>query len=230
MYNNDMFVYQVKNTLNGKRYVGFTKRTLEQRFKEHKAAAAVGLKQPLYSAIRKHGHKNFEMSVLEVCTDEVQMREREIYWIAELGTFGNGYNATKDGDGVLGLKHTAETKLKMSEARMGDKNHNFGKHWGFKWIDHPEQLKKLSEARTGEGNPMSGKHHTAEARAKITAALKKRIRKTIPVNQCDKDGNILNTYSSVRAAALAVNGRGDKILICCKGLRKTHAKFKWTYA
>ena len=49
--------------------------------------------------------------------------------------------------GFEGRRHTLETKAKMSEAKKGDKNPNYGKELS------PEHRAKLSEAKKGE------KHH-----------------------------------------------------------------------
>lgn len=47
------------------------------------------------------------------------VNEREMFWIAELQANVLGYNMTKGGDGVLGLKHTAESNRKNALSHVG---------------------------------------------------------------------------------------------------------------
>ena len=55
-----MFVYKVTNLIDGKCYVGKTRRSLEERFKEHsKANSGLG------NAIRELGIEKFKIEVLE---------------------------------------------------------------------------------------------------------------------------------------------------------------------
>ena len=171
-------IYLIENTKNGKQYVGYTSKTLEERWKKHCGDNTTYF----HKAIRKHGKENFVMSIL----DEDGDFECEKYWIEKLNTFVDGYNLTKGGEsGMFGRKHTEkarrklsefnrgrkhtdetkrkigeahkdktlseETKRKMSEAKMGDKNPNYGK------TPSKEARRKMSESRTGEKNWRYGK-------------------------------------------------------------------------
>jgi predicted GIY-YIG superfamily endonuclease len=95
------YIYKITNTLNGKMYIGKTSSTIESRWKEHREDATCRSKEhrPLYSAIQKYGIDNFIIEqVEEVPNDEIAC-ERETFWIEYYGSFKNGYNATKGGDG-----------------------------------------------------------------------------------------------------------------------------------
>ena len=99
-----MFIYCITNKINGKRYVGKTTQSIEERFKEHCKDSQKERceKRPLYDAMNKYGVENFIIECLEEIEDESTLSEREIYWINELGTYGKGgYNATKGGDGKV---------------------------------------------------------------------------------------------------------------------------------
>ena len=99
-----MFIYCITNKINGKRYVGKTTQSIEERFKEHCKDSQKERceKRPLYDAMNKYGIENFIIECLEEIEDESTLSEREIYWINELGTYGKGgYNATKGGDGKV---------------------------------------------------------------------------------------------------------------------------------
>lgn len=95
------YIYKITNTINGKMYIGKTSSTIEARWKEHREDATYRSKEhrPLYSAIQKYGVDNFIVEqVEEVPNDEIAC-ERETFWIEYFGSFKNGYNATKGGDG-----------------------------------------------------------------------------------------------------------------------------------
>ena len=94
------FIYCITNNINGKQYIGKTHHEITRRWHEHIRAARKSTMQhrPLYAAIQKYGVQNFTITQLEECADE-QTIEREQYWIRQLNTYHNGYNATRGGDG-----------------------------------------------------------------------------------------------------------------------------------
>lgn len=222
-----MIVYLVENKRNGKRYVGLTKHDLETRWGQHAKDAFRGSSQPLHRAIRKYGVDEFVRTVIDEGESEEQLRELEKSWIEALGTYENGYNATRGGDGVLGLKHSDETKKRMSEARKGERNPNYGKHWGkIEWSENDRQ--KLAEKRIGDANPFSGKHHTEETRKKIGEATALNKRKSVV--QYTKTGDKVAIFNSMKEAAEAIGAPGQqKISDCCRGSAKSYRGYVWKY-
>ena len=65
---------------------------------------------------------------------------------------------------IKGTRHSKETRIKMSEAHLGEKNHNYGKHRS------AETRRKISEANKGEKHNLYGKHHSEETCKKISEA------------------------------------------------------------
>jgi group I intron endonuclease len=221
-----MIIYLIRNKLNGKGYVGKTIRTLEVRVKEHVLnAIAHRAKMPIYAAIRKYGIDNFDICVLQECSDQQLLDDLEKYWISELETFKHGYNATLGGDGPLGYQHTEETKHKMSESRKGEKNPMFGKSWGkLHWT--PEELMARNEKL--RKNPRCHLPRTEEDKKKIGLATS--IHKRKAVEKCMRDGTILDTYPSLQKAAADVNGQANKISEVLCGRRMTHKGYIWKYS
>lgn len=74
------FIYLITNKVNGKRYVGQTSKTVEERFRDHieDCYTTKYNNRPLYKAIKKYGVNNFTIEVLEECPNSV-VNEREIY-------------------------------------------------------------------------------------------------------------------------------------------------------
>lgn len=95
------YIYKIVNDINDKIYVGKTLHaSIEERFKEHcndyKTRRCES--RPLYSAMNKYGVEHFHIELIEECSLE-EVNDKEIYWIKELNSYHNGYNATYGGDG-----------------------------------------------------------------------------------------------------------------------------------
>jgi hypothetical protein len=105
-------VYQATNLVNGKRYIGLTGRTLKKRRAGHLQAAR-GTKSNMifHKAIRKHGAHAFEWKVRHdflfdedaiVCEASLIAKEKPEYNLS-------------GGQGILGLRHSSETKARLRE-------------------------------------------------------------------------------------------------------------------
>lgn len=115
-----MIVYLVTNLVNGKQYVGQTLKSLRRRWMGHQLAGSY-----LYNAIRKYGKEYFNIEVLNICLNKKAMDSVEKFWIKTLNTLSpNGYNILKGGGdtttlGMLGKKHSEETKRKIGDKKRG---------------------------------------------------------------------------------------------------------------
>ena len=153
-------VYLVTNKVNGKKYVGCTKFSIEKRWNGHVCDATRKNSQVVLGhAIRKHGKDAFEVSLLEECSSIEEMKEAEEDWINELKTNcfeypENGYNMTNGGDGLWGHQFSEKSRKLMSEARKGIQYSDETKkrisdgHKGLK--PSLETRKKMSEAHKGK--------------------------------------------------------------------------------
>jgi len=99
-------IYKITNNINGKVYIGKTKNTIEERFKQHikDAYKETKEKRPLYQAIRKYGESNFTVELIETDISDGLISEKEKEYIKEYNSYigfpnSNGYNATLGGDG-----------------------------------------------------------------------------------------------------------------------------------
>lgn len=138
-----MIVYLVRNWANGKAYVGKTKRSFPQRWREHVRNTQVNKDEMSpYFATRKHGLESFDhLSVLQECTSEAKLNRADVEWIEAFGSFSKGYSAPRGGDGISGYRHADGTKKGMSETRRGKK---LG--------PRSEEIKfRISESRKGLG-------------------------------------------------------------------------------
>jgi group I intron endonuclease len=168
-------VYQVTCSANGKRYVGYTSKTAEERFEQHLLNARWKRKTALYDAIRCYGPSAFSVEVLQLCRDHQHACEVEVACIVSSGSLlPDGYNMTHGGDGVpltreqidsanakkrgkssdkqkaaalrrRGSKASPETRAKLSVAQRGKKH---SEEWVFKQI---ATFKKNRDAKVAAG-------------------------------------------------------------------------------
>lgn len=160
-----------KNKINEKMYIGITSRRPEVRWGNNGSQYTSTRNPCFYNAIKKYGWDNFEHIILfeNLTEQEAKSKEREL--IAEYHTCvyddnKMGYNMTFGGEGLLGHVASEETRRKMSECRLGEKNAFYGKH------HTKESKKKLSDAlkgkMVGENNPFYGQTHSEETKQKLS--------------------------------------------------------------
>ena len=66
-----MYVYVARNKVNGKLYVGQTKRTIKQRFHDHLRDAKKPYRHLVFGeAIAEYGIENFEIEILQECSSQ----------------------------------------------------------------------------------------------------------------------------------------------------------------
>ena len=150
-------VYQHKNKINGKVYIGITSQKLEQRW----GSQGCNYKSSphFYSAIQKYGWDNFEHNILftDLTKEQACLKEQEL--IKEYNSMNRefGYNSTSGGD-IFTMNE--ETKQKISQAMMGNQNN----------LGHPcseEKKKKISNAQ-------KGREFTEKHKQKLSEAAKNR--------------------------------------------------------
>jgi group I intron endonuclease len=148
-----MIVYLLTNKINGKQYVGQTIESLQQRWKNHCWAAFNKKHRSEYlicKALRKYGKDVFLVEQLDTAKTLDELNQKEKEWIAKLGTFGNGYNMTEGGGGIVGLRGERHGMWGKGHLVSGGLNPMFGK--------------------TGDLHPMFGKSHSEETKAKMRAS------------------------------------------------------------
>ena len=150
-------VYQHKNKINGKVYIGITMQEPERRW----GINGINYKSSphFYAAIQKYGWDNFEHIILftNLTKEEACKKEQEL--IKKFNSINRefGYNSTSGGEVFI---MNEETKQKISQAMKGNKN----------GLGHPcseEKKKKISEAQ-------KGRRLTEEHKQKLSEAAKKR--------------------------------------------------------
>ena len=103
-------IYMIRNEVNGKRYIGQTVNSLEERFKQHKQ----GTRQPkknmtkLQRAMDKYGKPMFTITLIEGNIKTIELlAEREKFFIEKFNT-KEEYNSTSGGENRLRTKNIKE--------------------------------------------------------------------------------------------------------------------------
>lgn len=150
-------VYQHKNKINGKIYIGITSQKPEDRW----GSQGYNYKSSphFYSAIQKYGWNNFEHNILftGLTKEQACLKEQELIKEYDLMNREFGYNSTSGGDIFV---MNEETKQKISQAMMGNQNA----------LGHPcseEKKKKIRDAQ-------KGRKFTEEHKQKLSEAAKNR--------------------------------------------------------
>lgn len=158
--NGNYTVYIHTNKENGKRYVGITRQSVQERWRDGK-----GYRKCIYfyRAIEKYGWNGFDHEIFASNLTEEEAQHMEKLLIKKLQTQDPefGYNIS---DGGSTTRISEEGRKRLSEQKKGELNPNFGR------IVSEEEKKHLSELFSGERNPNYGRKHTEEARRKMSEA------------------------------------------------------------
>jgi group I intron endonuclease len=117
-------IYRATNTINGKVYIGFTSKPIEERIFQHQKTHHK-YNYIFYYDIRKYGCESFSWEVLYQSKDGDHTKDvMEGFFIKENNSFikfenSNGYNMSLGGDGRLGLRHSKKSIELMKKNRKG---------------------------------------------------------------------------------------------------------------
>jgi len=153
-----MFVYQLQNKVNDKKYIGITTRNVKTRLVEHVARAKKygGQRNRFYAALNKYGLNNFDLKVLTECKNKADLEKKEIEFIDKLKP---EYNLATGGNvGAKGFKWTQEQLDNVSKKRKGllagIKNPMYGKKGKLNPMSNPEVYAKWVAAMEKRGYNM----------------------------------------------------------------------------
>jgi group I intron endonuclease len=175
-------VYLIRNTINGKCYIGQTRCNVIKRFHQHVKKAERGSFGPLHSAMKKYGSDSFELSVLDTPLLE-NLSSSEVSWIKNMKTLSpDGYNISRGGNAppiiigddvkkkismsLRGHKISAETRRKIADSLRGRKL-------------QPEIIEKIKaslaqpECRQLRSKTMTGKKRNQITKNKLSESSKK---------------------------------------------------------
>jgi len=174
-------VYAIKNSLNGRLYVG-SSHNIAERTRQHFNLLKNGKhsNSPMQADWGAFGSEAFEKVLLEECEPEALVATEQ-RWLDKLAPFGaQGYNKNKSAaSGYAGRRMNDETKAKLAEAQREYQRKNGNAMKGKKRPDlavrnRTSEIseKRREQIRAGNSARFKGKTLSPEHRAKISAALK----------------------------------------------------------
>lgn len=218
-------VYCIKNTVNGKVYIG-SSRNMPYRKTNHFYLLNKNIhnNRHLQFAYNKYGRENFIFIVLENIV-ESRLLIREQHWMDKLKASDRnyGYNIRPRADSHA---QSNETKKILSLIKIGKSNLPNGKHSEETKLKQSQSYDPTKHRSViGKDNPFFGKHHTQETKKLINESRKDK--KSI---LCfDKDWNFIKEYESISSASRDVDVDDICISRCISRPHryKTAGGFKW---
>jgi group I intron endonuclease len=225
------------------------RKDIETRWKDHKAVDKNTIGRCLFNTYKKYGIDKFKFQIICICFDEDCNQYEEDY-IKKYNTIApNGYNLASGGNnskchpetkrliseklkGRLLVPITDEIRRKQSLARMGEKNHNFGKKITEERKDKlSKSIKKIWQERR-DNNTFDSYIEKILENNKGGIVKKGRIsvnRKA--VGKYNENGNLLETFTSTVEAGLKMGIHSSNIAKVCRGTKsyKTAAGFYWKF-
>ena len=157
-------VYKIKNLKNGKCYIGSASH-LQGRWRCHRSDLNLGQHHSikLQRAWDKYGSDAFMFEILELCRSPLYIEREQHYLDTMLFASSNdsrfdelGYNICRvaGSSPMIGRKHSAETRIKMSKAHKGQPSPNRGHK------ATPETIERLRLSHLGKrlGEYKGSKH------------------------------------------------------------------------
>jgi len=222
------YIYKLTSP-NGKTYIGQTVNKKQRKY--HYNSGDFKQQTKLWNSVSKYNWNPAETyEIIEEClcgVDKEILNKRETYWIDHYNSFKSGLNCNVGGDGNLGNQHSAESKRKMSEAKIG--------------VKHPDWRNEQKREYT------KGRKHTDEAKLRMSEAkianmtddVKSKISEGLMGNQngignsgspkkvvCLTNNKI---YNSIKEAANELGLHSSNIIATCKGKQKYTGGYKFKY-
>lgn len=95
-----MVIYKITNKIDGKVYIGKTKKSLQTRWKQHCYNAFDGkswTKGKLQYAIQELGADAFTVEQIDIAASNDEANAKEMHWIKHYNSIENGYNTSPGG-------------------------------------------------------------------------------------------------------------------------------------
>lgn len=176
-----MEIYIIKNKLNSKVYIGQTKNSIEERFKQHCWFTSKQHKSLISYAIRKYGKENFYVESLGKYTTQEELNEAEQNYIHTYNSVQpNGYNLQTGGSSYFEVSE--ETRKRLSKILKGiPKPESFRQNMIGKKLpeEHRQAIgkalkgKKFSKShRENISKARTGKKHTEEYKQRMSKEKK----------------------------------------------------------
>lgn len=214
-----MIIYKVTNTIDNKVYIGQTSRSLSRRKTEHINQAKNKSRNCKYfhDALLKYGFENFAWEVLFTTNDLNVLNAKEIEFIQEYNSFGDGgYNLCLGGNSNAGYKHSPETILKMKQRR-----HTESSKQKLSLAHSGKILSDITKDKIRQIN--LGKKANSETKLKMSLSQKDKGTKHILCIELNE------VFPSLTSAAEKLNLSISHISMVCNGKRQSTGGYTFKF-
>lgn len=179
---------------------------IENRWIKYKNINNSKVQQKLYRSFIKYGIDNHIFEILEECPID-ELDNTEIKWINHFKTNKTGLNILEGGgNSRKGVKHTNETKQKMSDSHLGKQD--------------TEQTKN-KKSQSAKGKIKNETHRTNLSKSCSEAFGR-------PIIQKSLNGEFIKEWNTGKQASVELNLSYTSINNCCR--RKEINSTKYTYS
>ena len=217
-------LYQHRNKINGKIYIGITRRSPTERWGSR--GSRYYSSPHFNSAIKKYGWDNFEHIILleNLTQEEASQKEKEYIALFHSNEREYGYNETTGGE--ISFELTEEAKKKKSEAMKGNKNgcHPCSKETKEK-IRKALLGKKFSEERKEKLRIAAKNRKSPPCSEEKKEKLRNNYPKMKPVYCAETD----TVYKSVQECARQLGVEATTVSAVCRGKIHSHKGFHFRY-
>lgn len=203
-------IYKIENDINDKVYIGQTTQGIRIRYRQHlDKVRDTSDHTRLHSAMRELGVEHFSCVLLEEC-NELDLDNREKYWINYFDSYNNGYNMTSGGNGGSVYQINDAEVIQMWDSGL--------------------PLSKIAEKFDCSVKAISGRLSEYPNYSPEEAMKRGSVKQ---VHQYDLAGMYIKAFESASDAEAILNGEEarnrDNIAACARGEQHTAYGYYWSY-
>ncbi len=210
-------IYEVTNVLTGKKYIGATSKTLEDRKRDHIQKAEKKVGGDFQNALRTYGPEAFEWVQIDTANSANDLADKEKEYVIRYDAKDNGYNADRGGgfqkniyqyDLESGSLLASFSQLECAAIAVG--------------VDK----RTISKACLGEIKNCAGFYWSYNLSDTFMAEKDQRKKK---VYQFTESGMFIRSYDSVVEASETTGVNRSSIAKCCRGIYSNAGSYFWEY-
>jgi group I intron endonuclease len=196
-------IYQIKNIVNNKIYIGSTTNSFYKRLCKHKWLLNKNKHQNQYlqNSYNKYGKDNFKYEILATCPKEYCIKLEQ--WFID--NLKPKYNICKIAGNSIGVKRSDKTKLLL-------RNINIGKKHSIETINKLKIKNKIN-------------YHKYNIKEKLISSKGNRKQ----IQQFTLENEFIKNWDSAIRASKELNISYRSINYCCRNITKSSNNYKWKY-
>lgn len=223
-------IYCYTNKENGKKYIGITSRSMEEREASHiyesRNKTNKCYNAPFKRAIRKYGIEGFEREIIDTADSLEKACELEKFYIKEYKTYykyknSNGYNATLGGEL---LQRPKDRVVQIDAETLEILN-----VWDSVSFAEKELEISIYDAVNDYSKTSKNSHWIYEHDFDSNTYKEEIMLKRNYICQISKDKQLIKFWKSANIASETLGISQGNISMCCLGLRETTNDNYWCY-